>query len=159
MLPLREKDRDLMTRKYVTNTYTDKNGKFVKGNPGKPKGARHKCTLAIQTMLDGEAEALGRKAVELALMGGTTALRMCLDRIIPARKDIPVQFDMPTITSASEAAHAAQAVLLAVSEGKLTPVEATAVMALVERYGRVLELSEFEGRIVALERATATKSA
>ena len=31
-------------------------------------------------------------------------------------------------------------------------------MGLVERYGRVLEYSEFEQRTVALERATAMKS-
>ena len=115
--------------------------------------------LAIQGLLDGEAEALGRKAIELAMEGDTVALELCLERIVPRKKDIPVQFDMPTITSASEAAHAAQAVLLAVSEGKLTPAEATAVMGLVERYGRVLEYSELEERIAALERATAAKSA
>ena len=148
-----------MSRNNVPTTYTDGTGKFAKGNPGRPAGARHKYVLAIQGLLEGEAEALGRKAVELALAGDTSALRLCLERIGPARKDIPVQFDMPTITSASEAADAAQAVLLAVSEGALTPIEATAVMGLVEQYRRTLELSEFEGRIVALERATATKSA
>jgi len=31
--------------------------------------------------LEGEAEALTRKAVELALEGDVTALRLCLDRI------------------------------------------------------------------------------
>ena len=148
-----------MSRNNVPTTYTDETGKFAKGNPGRPAGARHKYVLAIQGLLDGEAEALGRKAIELAMAGDTGALRLCLERRVPPRKDIPVQFDMPTITSASEAAHAAQAVLLAVSEGKLTPVEATAVMGLVERYGRVLEISEFEGRIVALERATQAKIA
>jgi hypothetical protein len=43
--------------------------------------------------------------------------------------------------------------LQAVSEGKLTPADATVVMTMVERFGRVLELSEFEARIKALERA------
>jgi Family of unknown function (DUF5681) len=33
------------------------------GNPaGKPKGARNKVTLAIEALLDGEAEALTRKS-------------------------------------------------------------------------------------------------
>ncbi|MGR3343996.1 MAG: hypothetical protein ACU0DI_12365 [Paracoccaceae bacterium] len=109
-------------------------------------------------MLDGEAEALGRKA-ELALEGDTVALRLCLERIAPPRKDIPVQFDLPTVTCAAEAAHAVQAVLLAVSQGDVTPMQGATIMGLVEQYRRILELSEFEGRIVALERATATKSA
>ena len=40
---------------------------FEKGNPGRPEGARNKATLAAQVLLDGEAENITRKAVELAL--------------------------------------------------------------------------------------------
>ncbi len=147
-----------MSRNNVPTTYTDETGKFAKGNPGRPAGARHKYVLAIQSLLDGEAEALGRKAIELAMEGDTVALELCLERIVPRKKDIPVQFDMPTIASAPQAAHAAQAVLLAVSQGDVTPMEGATIMGLVEQYRRTLELSEFEGRIVALERATAMKS-
>jgi hypothetical protein len=35
--------------------------------------------LAAQTLLEGEAETLIRKAVDLALGGDPTALRLCLD--------------------------------------------------------------------------------
>jgi len=50
------------------------------GNPaGKPKGARHRVTLATEALLDGEAEALTRKAVEMALAGDGAALRLCLE--------------------------------------------------------------------------------
>jgi hypothetical protein len=143
----------------VAKTYTDETGKFSKRNPGRPKGSRHKYVLAIQNMLDGEAEALGRKAIELALAGDTVALRLCFERILPPRKDVPVQFDLPAISDAREAATAAQAVLKAVSDGRLAPNEATLVMALVERFGRVLELSEYEDRIKALERAVGAGSA
>ena len=51
------------------------------GNPaGKPKGARNKATLAVEALLDGEAEELTRKAIELAKAGDIPALRICLDR-------------------------------------------------------------------------------
>jgi hypothetical protein len=51
------------------------------GNPaGKPKGARHRATVAAEALLDGEAEGLTRKAIEMALAGDGTALRLCLDR-------------------------------------------------------------------------------
>ena len=67
------------------NTGRNPDGTFAKGNAinlaGKPKGPRHKTTLAIEALLEGEAEALTRKAVELALEGDVTALRLCLDRI------------------------------------------------------------------------------
>lgn len=142
-----------MTRKNVGNTYTDDTGKFAEGNPGKPKGARHKYTLAVQDMLDGEAEALGRKAVELALEGDTTALRLCLERVCPPRKDTPISFDLPIMSNASEASQAAQAVLVAVSDGTITPLEGAAVMGLVEGYRKTLETTEIEARIQTLEKA------
>ena len=47
------------------------------GNPaGKPKGARNKSTLAAEALLDGEAEALTRKAVQMALAGHLLVFRM-----------------------------------------------------------------------------------
>jgi Family of unknown function (DUF5681) len=64
---------------------------FVKGqsgNPaGKPKGARNRSTIAAELLLEGEARALTRKAIELGLAGDTTALRLCLERLVPPRKD------------------------------------------------------------------------
>jgi hypothetical protein len=41
-----------MTRKNVGNTYTDKAGKFASGNPGRPKGAHHKATQAVEALLE-----------------------------------------------------------------------------------------------------------
>lgn len=126
-------------------------GTFAPGNPGKQKGSRHKATRAVEELLDGEAEGLTRKAVELALDGDTTALRLCLERIAPARKDTPVNFDLPAMKTAQDASQAAQAVLQAVSEGQLTPLEGASVMALVEGYRKALETTELEQRIAALE--------
>jgi hypothetical protein len=40
---------------------------FEKGNAGRPKGVRNRATMAAAVLLDGEAEALVGKAVELAL--------------------------------------------------------------------------------------------
>src|SRR5262245_47204912 len=38
-----------------------------RGNPsGRPKGARNKTTIAVEALLDNEAEALTRKLIELA---------------------------------------------------------------------------------------------
>jgi len=68
------------------------------GNPaGRPPGARHKATVAAEAMLDGEVEALTRKAIELALAGDTTALRLCLDRILPPRCERPTSFELPRL--------------------------------------------------------------
>lgn len=134
---------------------TDRNpdGTFSTGNSGRPKGSRHKYVLAVESLLEGDAEGLARKAIELALDGDTTALRLCMERIAPPRKDSPVQFELPLMKSTKDAAETAQAVLQAVAEGVITPIEGASVMSLVESYRRVLELSEYESRIKALERA------
>ena len=58
------------------------------GNPaGRPKGARNKTTLALEKMLDGEAEAITRKVIERAKEGDMVAIRLCLDRLLPMRRD------------------------------------------------------------------------
>lgn len=132
-------------------TGRDASGRFTEGNPGRPRGARHKATRAALALLDGEAEGLTRKAVELALDGDTTALRLCLERIAPPRKDAPVQFDLPPMQSAADAARAAGAVLDAVAGGDMTPTEGAHIMALVEGFRKTLETSEIEARVAALE--------
>src|SRR3954447_11412696 len=96
------------------------------GNPnGRPQGARNKTTLAIEALLDGEAEALTRKAIELAKAGDLVALRLCLDRICPPRKEWPVFFALPELSTAADAKLAASALVKAVADGELTPGEAS----------------------------------
>jgi hypothetical protein len=107
--------------------------------------------VAALALLDGEADRLTRRAVDLALYGDVTALRLCLERIAPPRKDVPVTFDLPPMRSAGDAAKAAGAVLEAVAEGELTPIEGAHVMGLVDAYRRTLEASDLEARLAALE--------
>src|SRR5262245_21723466 len=123
------------------------------GNPtGKPKGTRNKTTLAVETLLDGEAETLTRKAIELAKSGDLAALRICLVRIAPPRKDRPVLFELPPVSSAADAAKAAAALLEAVAVGDLTPAEASELGQLLEAYIKALEATEFAERLAQLER-------
>ena len=123
------------------------------GNPrGKKKGTRHKATMAIETLLEGEAETITRKAIELAKAGDLPALRLCLDRLCPPRKDRPVAFDIPEIASDSQAADVSASILRAVAAGEITPAEATEVSRLLEAYVKTLEVSELAERIARLEK-------
>jgi len=140
-----------MTRNSGAKSGRNPDGTFAVGNPGKPKGSRHRATKAIEELLGDQTESLTQKAVDLALGGDTAALRLCLERIAPPRRDSPVQFDLPPMKSAADAVGAAQAVLQAVSGGDITPMEGAAIMALVEQYRRTLETSELEQRIATLE--------
>jgi len=126
-------------------------GQFSTGNSGRPRGSRNKATLAIESLLQGQAEALTQAAITKALEGDSVALRLCMDRIAPPPKDATVTFSMPIMSNAMDASVAAGSVLKAVSEGELTPIEATRVMGLIDSYRRTLELTEIEQRLQALE--------
>lgn len=129
--------------------------RFVRGrsgNPaGRPRGARHKTTIAIEALLEGEAEGLTRKAIEMAKAGDTVALRLCLDRLAPPRKDAPVALDLPPVRSAADAVEASVSVLSAVAAGEITPDEAGRVMALLAAHKGIVEAGDLEARITALE--------
>jgi hypothetical protein len=48
------------------------------GNPaGRPKGVRNRATAALEKILDGDAEAILNKAVEMAKDGDPVAMRLC----------------------------------------------------------------------------------
>jgi hypothetical protein len=136
-----------MSRKSGRNT----DGTFAEGNRGKPRGARHKATQAVLAMLDGEAETLTRKAIDMALQGDGAALRLCLERLAPPRKDTPVRFHLPAMQGAEGAASAMSAILASVASGDLTPSEASGLAGLVEAYRKALETTELEARLKALE--------
>ena len=143
----------------TANTANKQRGRPFKkgrsGNPsGKPKGARNKATMAVEALLDGQAEALTQTAILAALAGDMTALRLCLERIIPARKDSPVGFVLPKLSSAEDASiavAAVAAVVKVVAVGGMTPGEGTAIAGLIETYRRVLETQEIETRLEQLE--------
>ena len=90
-------------------------GQFSVGNSGRPKGARNKKTLAIESLLEGQAEALTQTAISKALDGDSMALRLCMERIAPAPKDNPVSFTLPQMNNALDASQAAGSDLIAVS--------------------------------------------
>jgi hypothetical protein len=130
------------------------------GNPaGRPRGARNKATLAAEALFDSEAEALSRKAVELALGGSEGALRLCLDRIIAPRRERPIQLAVPPIRSAADIAAAMGAIVKAAAEGTITPEDAFKLSQMVDTFVRAIDTSDFDRRLQILENADAAASA
>ena len=95
-----------------------------------------------------------QKAIDLALAGDMAALRLCLDRILPPRKDRPVTFKLPPISSARDAAQTVSAVVTAVAAGELTPADAGEISRLIEAYVKAFETAELAERLERLERMT-----
>jgi hypothetical protein len=133
------------------NARTTRGRPFARGNPGRPVGSRHKTTLAVESLLDGEAEKLTRKAIKLALAGDTIALRLCLDRIAPLRKGRPVAITLPDVKTPSDVVSALAVVTAAMAGGQLSAAEACEVASVVELQRRAVETQELEARLHALE--------
>ena len=83
---------------YQKRTNQGRREKGTSGNQsGRPAGSQNKTTQALQQLLEGEAERITRKAIDLALAGDLSAIRLCRERLLPPRKDRPVQVDLPPI--------------------------------------------------------------
>ena len=108
----------------------------------------NRATRAAALLLDGEAEALTRKAVELALAGDPAALRLCLDRILGVRRGRPVELAgalaLPPLATARDLAGAIGSIAAAATQGMITPDEAVALSQMVESFTRTLDAAHVE---------------
>jgi hypothetical protein len=145
-------DKALLNGGSVKNAKNTRGRPFTKGNAGRPQGALNRATMAAQALLDGEAEGLTRKAVELALEGNMAALKLCLERLVPPRKERTLAVSLPDIGGTADLPKLTAALLAAVGRGELTAGEAGALSQLVVNHGKALELTELERRISELEK-------
>jgi hypothetical protein len=90
------------------------------GNPaGRPSRARQAAVVA-EALIGRKTVSLTNKLIELALAGDRTALRLCLDRIAPARREPPIDLDLPKINSRADLLVALTAIADAAASGALT---------------------------------------
>jgi len=139
----------------------DKTRKKQRGKPfekgqsgnlnGRPRGTRNKTTLAMEALLDGEAEAITRKAIEKAKEGDMVAIRLCLERTLSAVKSRPVEIDLPPVETAKDITAAHGAVIAAMAKGEITPDDAAAIAGVLEARRRAIETVELEARIEEIE--------
>lgn len=119
------------------------------GNPaGRPKGVPDRRTKWREA-LEPHGEALVSKAVELALEGDSQALRLCLERLVPAHKPKaePVQFEL----AGESLTEKAESVLGAISNGELDPSTGKALLDSIASLVRVQEVDEIRRRLDQLE--------
>ncbi|HBP90853.1 MAG TPA: hypothetical protein DD706_24565 [Nitrospiraceae bacterium] len=132
-------------------------GKWVKGqsgNPdGRPKGTKNKTTLMAQALLDGEAEALTRKCIQLALKGRPVALKLCLERILPPKKERTIQIDIQAPGRLEEIVQAMALIVEKVADGTLCPQEGNTLMGMLATTTKVIEAAQVEQRLTAVESA------
>lgn len=111
---------------------------------GRPKGSKDRRTQ-LRELLQPHAEALIEKAVNMALAGDTTALKLCLDRIVPALKpqSEPVTLDLPTGSLTEQA----EAIFRAVADGVLPADDGAALIAMLHNQARLRDEDETHANI------------
>lgn len=141
-------------KKHDKNTGRTPDGRWVPGASANPEGRPQGTSPAsrLRALLDPHAPDLIGKAVELAKAGDTTALRICLERILPALKPADEPLLLEGLGQGDLAARAG-AVLNALGTGQLTPEQATSAIRALATYSEITLLGEMEKRIERLESA------
>jgi len=122
------------------------------GNPaGRPRGSRNKTTLLLQEALERSAQAIVETAAKMAIDGNIGAVRLCMDRLLPRRKDEPVAYELLPLERPADAVPAMSAIAAAVSAGDLTAEEALKFSRVIDVYVNALEAYDFEERLTKLE--------
>ena len=130
-------------------------GKFVKGKSGNPlgrqKGSKNAATIIAENLLQGSAEDVTNKAVELALAGDTTAIKIILDRITPPMKEQKIELSLPQIQTSSDLILLQAHIIQNVAEGKLTPTQGQIMTNMALKLRESFEVEKLESRIKELE--------
>tara|TARA_R100000935_G_scaffold49437_1_gene74752 strand:- start:85 stop:483 length:399 start_codon:yes stop_codon:yes gene_type:complete len=122
------------------------------GNPtGRPKG-RPDSRAQWRKELDKHGSDLVAKAVAMALAGDSQALKLCIDRAIPAYRPAaePVRFEMQGDTLTERA----NSILTAVATGELDPQTGKALIDAIGSLVKVAEIDEIQRRLAQLEGAS-----
>jgi hypothetical protein len=128
--------------------------KGVSGNPaGRPPGSRNKTTLAIEALLEGEGESIARKLIELAKKGDLQAVRICLDRTAPPRKERCLELATRPVKSPQDLPLTHQEILIEVAEGRMTPGEGETLSNIVSNHLLTLDAMSQPERLEKLEAA------
>ena len=124
---------------------------FQSGNPGRPPGSKNKTTRLVEQLVEGDAEKLSRKMLELAKKGNVRCLEYCLDRLLPKRSGRPLDLQLPAINSVQDLIAAMTTVTTAVNNGDLTAEEATHVVRCLAGYANIFTVYDFAVRLETLE--------
>jgi hypothetical protein len=104
------------------------------GNPaGRPLGALNKKTLAVEAAYEAKAEAAVNDIMERAKNGDRAAMRLCMERAVPAGRHRRFAFALPRIRTPEDAEMATDVVMDGLADGVLSLSEVEYLLRIVER--------------------------
>ena len=126
-------------------------------NPhGRPRSETVKLTKTARERFDRQlAEKLPDIFTALFEAGtkekDTAALSLLVNRAVPVRKGVPVNFKTRPLSNPGECAEAFGDILAAIGKGELTPDEGNMIGALIERRANLFQTVELQDEIASLK--------
>jgi hypothetical protein len=119
---------------------------------GRPKGAKNRTPTWVRDWADERSTAILEKMDALAREGDTKAAKLILEQAHPPPKDAPITLELKKIATTQDVQLASVAVAEAMRSGSITPLQAAAVLDVLERVVKLNEGEETQKRLDALER-------
>ena len=82
---------------------------------------------------------------------------LCIERICPVRKDVPINVQLPRVQSVEDATKLTTSLLEKVATGELTPSQGELLSRMIEKHVRVMQLTDLEARLQQLEERIETR--
>lgn len=126
------------------------------GNPtGRPRGTKNKAN-ALRARIVEEIPVIVDNLIEAAKGGDMQAARLLIERAIPTLRaeEARVTLDLPDDAPLSEQG---TAILRAVADGRITPSQGATMVQSLAGLARIIEISDLEERIAALEKVRAAQ--
>ena len=140
----------------ISKTKTAPTGRFRKGtsgNPGgRPPGSRNRAALLMESLFEEESERLTRKAIRMALNGDSHAMRLCMERLYPPRKDRPIDLRLPPTQNVEQLSSALSTVVQAIGDGQITPTEGEKLATILSMQQDVMGGADLDRRFEAIEK-------
>jgi hypothetical protein len=93
--------------------------------------------------------------ITLAKDGDIAAIRMCIDRIFPRPRGRPLAFDLPPMTTTTDAVAAMGAVVQAIGDGDVSAEEGADLAKVVAGFSQTVATADMEQRLRHIEQSLA----
>jgi hypothetical protein len=115
--------------------------------------------MLVESLLEQEAEPLTLKLIERAKEGEMPAMRLCMERLMPVRKDRSVDISLPPSETMQQIFVAIGQVFAAITQGDITPAEGESLTNVLLAQKEAIVKADLERRIEELERREEKKAA
>lgn len=131
--------------------------KGVSGNPaGKAPGTESKITK-LRNMIAARVPDIIDRLIESAINGDTQAAKLLIERALPAYRTESMPINL-AITEKLNLVEIGNKIISAIGNGEMSPDQGTQLLLVLSNQAKLIEVTDLEQRIKALEEASNSKS-